>query len=161
MRRPGATELNGLRAILTNAHSTLAGPRTFGGPDDHLIPVRGDQGDQDDRCASRPGPALRRGELWQRSLFWHVDLKHSSLETTLRATITPSDLIAAIERADRCRLIVDLIDAVAARAPSGLSCQLVSRIRRIETPVPVRCAASRGARCPVLADREGVSEWTS
>ena len=54
------------------------------------------------------------------------------LDSTFRSTITPGDVTALIEMADRCGLIVDLIDAVSAKATTHLSLRLASGIRRIE-----------------------------
>ncbi|AQA21366.1 hypothetical protein BTZ20_2854 [Rhodococcus sp. MTM3W5.2] len=71
-------------------------------------------------------------DLERRSVFWPVDLTARVLEPTLRATLTPSDLTALIETADRCGLIVDLIDAASSRATTRLSLQLALGIRRIE-----------------------------
>ena len=67
-----------------------------------------------------------------RSVFWPVDLTAAALDSTFGATVTPRDLTGLIETADRCGLIVDLIDAASARAKTLLSRQLASGIRRIE-----------------------------
>lgn len=71
-------------------------------------------------------------DLERRSVFWPQDVTASALDSTLRSTITPADCTALIETADRCGLIVDLIDAVSARTTTRLSLQLVSGIRQIE-----------------------------
>jgi hypothetical protein len=71
-------------------------------------------------------------ELEQRSVFWPTDLTAGVLDSTLRATIAPSELTALIETADRCGLLVDLIDAVSARTKTRLARQLAAGVRRLE-----------------------------
>lgn len=72
------------------------------------------------------------GGLERRSVFWPTDLTAETLASTLRQEITPSDLTGLIEMADRCGLLVDLVDAVSAQATSHLSTELAAGIRRIE-----------------------------
>ncbi|MFY1620995.1 hypothetical protein, partial [Micromonospora sp. WMMD736] len=71
-------------------------------------------------------------ELEQRSVFWPVDLTADPLSTTLRTAITATELTALIETADRCGLLIDLVEAASSRATTNLSLQLASGIRRIE-----------------------------
>ena len=65
-------------------------------------------------------------------MFWPADLTADVLDSTLRTAITPSELTGLIETADRCGLVVDLIDAVSARTSTRLSRQLAAGVRRIE-----------------------------
>ena len=71
-------------------------------------------------------------ELQQRSVFWPADLMAGAIDSTFGATMTPADLTGLIETADRCGLIVDLIDLASAKANSRLSRQLAAGIRQIE-----------------------------
>ncbi|MGW5152995.1 AAA family ATPase [Rhodococcus koreensis] len=130
-RRPNTNELNHFRATLARAYLNLGGanelraaPTTlsflYGAIRTILAPL--------DRTSFLD---IVRG-LEQRSVFWPVDLTADALEPTLRTTLTPNDLTALIETADRCGLIVDLIDAAASKTNTRLSLQLASGIRRIE-----------------------------
>jgi hypothetical protein len=130
-RRPDTSDLNHFRSSLAREHlflgganQLLAAPTTlsflYGAIRTVLVPL--------DRVSLLEVVA----ELEQRSVFWPVDQTAAMLESTLRATVTPSDLTALIETADRCGLIVDLVDAASARTGSRLSRQLATGIRRIE-----------------------------
>ena len=130
-RRPHTKELNSLRATLTSAHLNLGSAKDVRAAPTTLSFLYG-------VIRTIVAPLDRTSlldvvtDLEQRSVFWPVDLTAAALDSTLRATITPSDLTALIEMADRCGLIVDLIDAVSAKASTRLSLQLASGIRRIE-----------------------------
>ena len=65
-------------------------------------------------------------------MFWPSDLMADPIDSTFGVTMTPADLTGLIETADRCGLIVDLIDFASAKANSRLSRQLRTGIRRIE-----------------------------
>ena len=130
-RRPDTQELNGFRATLATSHLNLEGAKELRAAPTTLSFLYG-------VIRTIVTPLDRTSllelvrDLEQRSVFWPQDLTASALDSTLRSTITPGDLTALIEMADRCGLIVDLIDAVSAKATTRLSLQLASGIRRIE-----------------------------
>jgi hypothetical protein len=130
-RRPDTTEINRLRATLASAYLNLGGANELRAAPTTLSFLYGVI-----RTVVAPLDRMSLlavvGELQKRSVFWPEDLTKDALDSTLRATITPSDLTALIETADRCGLIVDLIDAASSRANTRLSFQLASGIRRIE-----------------------------
>lgn len=130
-RRPDTQELNGFRATLATAHLTFDGAKELRAAPTTLSFLYG-------AIRTIVTPLDRTSllelvrDLEQRSVFWPQDLTASALDSTLRSTITPGDVTALIEMADRCGLMVDLIDAVSAKARTRLSLQLASGIRRIE-----------------------------
>jgi hypothetical protein len=130
-RRPDTTELNRWRATLARQHLNLGGVKQVRAAPTTLSFLYG-------VIRTIVAPLDRTSllevvrDLEQRSLCWPVDLTADALRSTLRATITPSDLTALIEMADRCGLIVELIDEASARANTLLSLRLASAIRVIE-----------------------------
>lgn len=131
LERPDTSELNRFRESLARSLLELGGPRAVRAAPTTLSCLYGairTIAAQLDRTALLDVVE----ELQQRSVFWPVDLTAAELERRLRATFTPSDLTAIIEMADRCGLIVDLIDAISTRRPTRLATQLTAGIRRIE-----------------------------
>jgi hypothetical protein len=132
LQRPDTMELNGLRETLASAYFDLGDAKELRAAPTTLSFLYG-------AIRTIVGPLDRRSlfdvvsELEHRSVFWPVDLTAAALDSTFGATLTPSDLTGLIETADRCGLIVDLIDAASARAKTRLSLQLASGIRRIES----------------------------
>jgi AAA ATPase domain len=143
VQRPDTMELNGLRETLARAYFDLGGAKQLRASPTTLSFLYG-------VIRTVVGTLDRRSlldvvsELEQRSVFWPVDLTAGALDPTLTATITPSELTAIIETADRCGLIVDLIDFASAKASSRLSHQLATGIREIE-----------GLLFPFATSREG------
>ena len=143
VQRPDTMELNGLRETLARAYFDLGGAKQLRASPTTLSFLYG--------VIRTVVETLDRrslldvvSELEQRSVFWPVDLTAGALDTTLTATITASELTAIIETADRCGLIVDLIDFASAKASSRLSHQLAAGIREIE-----------GLLFPFATSREG------
>lgn len=130
-QRPDTTELNSFRATLASAYLNLDGAKQVRAAPTTLSFLYG-------LIRTIVGPLDRLSllevvrELEQRSVFWPVDLTAAALDSTFGATVTPGDLTGLIETADRCGLIVDMIDAASARVNTRLSLQLASGIRRIE-----------------------------
>jgi hypothetical protein len=129
-RRPETTELNSLREMLATAYLNLGGVKEVRAAPTTLSFLY---------AAIRTTMALDRSalldvvrDLEQRSVFWPQDQTAGALESTLRSAPTASDLTSVIETADRCGLILDLIDATSAKWTSRLSLQLAAGIRRLE-----------------------------
>ena len=130
-RRPDTTDLNHFRSSLAQEHLVLSGADQLRAAPTTLSFLYG--------VIRTVLVQLERdsllevvAELEQRSVFWPVDQTAAMLAPTLRATVSASYLTALIETADRCGLIVDLVDATSARTSSRLSRQLAIGIRRIE-----------------------------
>jgi hypothetical protein len=151
-RRPETAELNRFRQTLTNSYLKLGRTREVRAAPTTLSFLYGAIRTvvaQLDRAALLDMVS----ELEKQSVFWPADLTAGLLDSGVRTTMTASELTALIETADRCGLIVDLIDAASARATSRLSLQLATGIRRIEGllfpfAAPRSELASRG-RCRV------------
>jgi hypothetical protein len=130
-RRPETTELNSLREMLATANLNLGGAKEVRAAPTTLsflyAAIRTIMAPLD---RSALLDVIR--DLEQRSVFWPQDQTAGALESTLRSTTTASDLTSVIETADRCGLILDLIDASSAKATSRLSLQLAAGIRRLE-----------------------------
>jgi hypothetical protein len=130
-QRPDTRELNSWREQLARADLNLVGAKALRAAPTTLSFLYGAI-----RTIATP---LDRAALLdvvsgleQRSVFWPSDLTAAALDSTLRKTATPSDLTGLIETADRCGLLVELVEAVAARTRSRFSGQLAAGIRRIE-----------------------------
>ncbi|MGD9525716.1 MAG: ATP-binding protein [Dehalococcoidia bacterium] len=131
VQRPDTMELNRLRQTLASAYVNLGGAQQLRASPTTLSflygLIRTVIGSLD-----RDALLAVVGELHQRSVFWPSDLTADALAPTFGATMTPADQTGLIETADRCGLIVDLIDFASAKANSRLSRQLRAGIRRIE-----------------------------
>jgi hypothetical protein len=131
VQRPDTMELNRLRETLASAYFALGGAMELRASPTTLSFLYG-------LIRTIIGSLDRVSlldvvkELQQRSVFWPLDLTAAAIDSTFGATVTPADLTGLIETADRCGLIVDLIDFASATANSRLSRQLASGIRRIE-----------------------------
>jgi hypothetical protein len=131
VHRPDTMELNGLRETLSNRYFNLGGVKEVRAAPTTLSFLYG-------AIRTLVRPLDRRAllgvvsELEHRSVFWPVDLTAAVLDSTFGAAVTQSDITGLIETADRCGLIVDLIDVASATVKTRLSLQLASGIRRIE-----------------------------
>jgi hypothetical protein len=131
VQRPDTMELNGLRETLASAYLALGGAKELRAAPTTLSFLYGAVRTILEPLGRRSLLDVVSG-LELRSVFWPVDLTAAALDSTFGATVTPRDLTGLCETADRCGLIVDLIDAASARAKTLLSLQLASGIRRIE-----------------------------
>jgi hypothetical protein len=129
--RPDTRELNSFREELAGHPISLAGVHQLRAAPTTLSFMYGGI-----RTVLRP---FERTEfldlatsLQQRSVFWPTDHTAGELGSTLRETITATDVTALIETADRCGLIVDLVDVAAAKSNTRLSAQISSGIRQLE-----------------------------
>lgn len=131
VHRPDTMELNGLRETLWSRYVKLGGVKEVRAAPTTLSFLYG-------AIRTVVGQLDRRAllgavsELEHRSVFWPMDLTAAVLDSTFGATVTQSDITGLIETADRCGIIVDLIDIASARVKTRLSLQLASGIRRIE-----------------------------
>lgn len=128
-RRPETTDLNRLRATLTNlpssgeAHWLRAAPTPlafFYGAIRATLEVL-------DRTSILEIVAA----IEDQSVFWPVDQTAADLDRTIRS-FSPSTLTGLVETADQCGLLTDLVDSAASRANTQLAHQLVPGIRRVE-----------------------------
>lgn len=71
------------------------------------------------------------GGIENQSVFWPSDQTAEAIGT-MSAGLSPTTITGLIETADRCGLLVDLVDAAASRAGTRLGHQLVAGIRRLE-----------------------------
>ncbi|MDF1489302.1 ATP-binding protein [Tessaracoccus caeni] len=71
------------------------------------------------------------GGIENRSIFWPSDQTAEAIGR-MRAGLSPSTLTGLIETADRCGLLIDLVDAAASRTGTRLAHQLLAGIKRLE-----------------------------
>jgi len=154
VQRPDTMELNRLRETLASAYFDLGGAKELRASPTTLSFLYG-------LIRMIVGSLDRVSlldvvtELQQRSVFWPLDLMAAAIDSTFGATMTPADLTGLIETADRCGLIVDLIDFASAKANSRLSRQLATGIRRIEGLLFPFAEPRADYRALAEADRKG------
>ena len=129
-RRPTTTELADLRARLTRGQGTMS-VRDIRGAPTLLSFLYGAV-----RTILAP---MNRDEILAavaavdaRSIYWPVDQTAEALGSTRSADLAPEDLTAVIETADRCGLLVELVDQLRPRAGTENARRLKNGIIRLE-----------------------------